>query len=143
MISKMIFLLGSVLCATVHVPTFGNSTLDKFFCDDYVQERFCVKICPPLGIAINAHNIVTVYQDGQDDCSSVHLHKVFDLRESYVQLFREVLSKTDWSSVTSSENVDKCVDAFYDAFYRAMSHIPVSFIKFSTKTKPWITPVLI
>jgi hypothetical protein len=32
---------------------------------------------------------------------------------------------------------------FYDSFYRAMAAIPVSFVKVKSKTKPWITPVLL
>ena len=32
---------------------------------------------------------------------------------------------------------------FYDVFYKALSVIPVSYVKFTAKTKPWITPVVI
>lgn len=40
-------------------------------------------------------------------------------------------------------DVEQCAHLFYDRVYEALSRIPVSFVKFTPKTKPWITPVVI
>ena len=127
----------------VHVPTFNNVTLDKFFCDVSLQPDIFAKTSPPLGTAVNAHNVVIIHRSIPADYKNTHLHKVYDLRASHLSFFQKTLSDVDWSHVTDSNDVDICVTRFYDIFHRALSTLPVSFVKFTPKTKPWITPVVI
>ena len=129
----------------VQVPTFGNATLDKFFCDSSLHAKLFVNANPPLGNAVNAHNVVMIHRNLTSEGGNVkvHLHKVYDLRESHMSIFRDVLSKADWSFLHHCDSVDKCVEYFYHMFYKALSSVPVSFVKFTPKTKPWITPVVI
>jgi hypothetical protein len=68
---------------------------------------------------------------------------VYDLRESHISAFKIGLANADWSSVLRCSDVQQCVRNFYDIFNAALSAIPVSFIKFTPKTKAWITPVII
>ena len=42
----------------VNIPTFRDTTLDKFFCDS--SELFSVKSAPPLGCAVNLHNVIFI-----------------------------------------------------------------------------------
>ena len=56
------------LCNIVDFPTFGNNTLDKFFCGEDVRVQFSAFSAPPLGNAIHLHKIVIVSRNFQ--CSS-------------------------------------------------------------------------
>lgn len=87
---------------------------------------------PPLDNAVHAHNIVAVQRSMASECNNVYLHKVYDLRASHYSKFREVLSQTNWFLLSNSNNVDLCVEYFYEKFYQTLSEIPVSYVKFST-----------
>ena len=75
--------------------------------------------------------------------ANLNFHKVYDLRESFVTSFCNQLGSTDWSFLRFSSDADQCVKLFYDRIDSALSVIPTSFVKFSSKTKPWITPIVI
>ena len=64
------------LVNVVHVPTFGEATLDKFFCDEDFQASLTVEKGPPLGNAVHAHNTVMIHRNLTTDNNKVHLHKV-------------------------------------------------------------------
>ena len=128
----------------VNVPTFGAVTLDKFFCHKDLQNPFKAVSAPGLGWSLHSHNIVVIHRNRKlKESSKVHLHKVYDLRRSFVISFRNSLMTADWSFLNSSCDIESCVQLFYARVYEALSHIPVSFVKFTSKTKPWITPVVI
>jgi hypothetical protein len=132
------------LVNVVNIPTFGDSILDKFFCQNNLQS-FKVATAPGLGSALHSHNIVVISRDSQpnDDNVSIDLHKVYDLRKSFVMSFCNQLATTDWSFLSTTSDVDHCVKLFYERIDSALSVIPVSFVKFTSKTKPWITPIVI
>lgn len=127
----------------VHVPTFQSATLDKFFCDIHSVSNFCVQSSPPLGSAVNAHNVLVISRYVRKPCQNASFHKVYDLRKSNVTAFCSRIAKTDWSIFSKFNHVNDCVDYFYECFFRAMSTIPVSYVKTTPNTKPWITPVLL
>ena len=136
------FLTGGFgLNGIVHLPTFGDAILDNFFCE--VENEFEVKIAPPLGTAVNLHKIVIVSRNMKSSDRNTCLHKVFDLRSSNVKAFCERILQTDWSHISLFDDINECVEYFYSQFSLAMSAIPVSFVKITSKTKPWITPVVI
>jgi hypothetical protein len=131
------------LVNVVQFPTFGNNILDKFFCETSLSNIFSAFSAPPLGSATFSHKIVFISKDKRFCEYDDACHKVYDLRKSNVLAFCEKLECVDWSAIKCSCSVDECVDIFYEHFNQAMSVIPVSFVKMSSKTKPWITPVLI
>ena len=71
------------------------------------------------------------------------LQKVYDFRKSNVTSFRNCISAIDWSPLYQYNDVNDCVDYFYEQFSAALSTLPISFVKTNAKTKPWITPVVI
>ena len=127
----------------VNIPTFGNSILDKFFCDENVCDMFSAFSAPPLGSAINLHNVIFVSKSMHKLRNANHFRKVYDMRQSYVDAFCNYISQVDWSHIYSCSSVKDSLDFFYEHFQRAMSFIPVSYVKVGTRTKPWITPVLL
>lgn len=131
------------LCNIVDIPTFGNATLDKFLCHEYHQNTFSISTAPSLGTASNTHSIVLVSRNLTVKNDHVHYHKLYDLRKSHVSAFHRCLQRSDWSLVYHCDSIEDSVKHFYDLFYSALSIIPVSFVKFTSRTKPWITPVVI
>ena len=127
----------------VNFPTFHDSTLDKFFCHVDGVGNFSAVSAPPLGSATYAHKVVFISKNVVTSSGNDLLYKVYDLRRSNVESFRNVLTKVDWSRLTSFSSVDECCQFFYENVYHAMTAIPVSFVRFKSKTKPWITPVVL
>ena len=130
---------------TVDVPTFGNVTLDKFFCHRNLRHCFQAVAAPGLGSAVHSHNIVVINRIRQSNMTTnnAFFHKVYDLRKSFIVSFCNSLRTADWSFLESCCDVEQCAQLFYERMYEALSHIPVSFVKFTPRTKPWITPVVI
>lgn len=131
------------LVNVVNFPTLGNNNLDKFFCDSNLADKFSAFPAPPLGFATHLHKIVFVSKDDHlcktnDSCS-----KVYDLRKSNVDAFCRNVACINWSAIQDASSVHDAIEYFYDHFSQAMSAIPVSFVKLSSKTKPWVTPVLL
>ena len=98
---------------------------------------------PPLGSAINFHNVIFVSKRLYEDNHVSQLRKVYDLRQSHVSAFCDYFLRVDWSCIYSSSSVTESLDFFYKHFQKAMFFIPVSYVRVGTKTKPWITPVLL
>ena len=130
------------LCNIVSCPTFGNSTLDKFFCAQHTASDYSAVTAPPLGNALHAHQIVFISRCGDTAIVRSSLRKVYDLRASHVLAYRERILATDWSTLLHCQDVEKCVSCFYDLLYSALATIPVSYVYVTPKTKPWITPVI-
>ena len=127
----------------VNFPTLGNNNLDKFFCYNHVADTFSAFSAPPLGFAMHLHKTVFISKHSSTCKVEDACYKVYDLRKSNVQAFCNKISHVDWSSIYSFSSLPDAVDFFYDNFTRAMSVIPLTFVKLSSKTKPWITPVLL
>ena len=129
----------------VDFPTFGNNILDKFFCEEGNQNLFTAFPAPPLGSANNLHKVIFISRNMQSLANSSTLQKVYDFRKSNIESFRTCIGSVNWSSSSFYElkTVEESVQAFYDEFQRAMSVIPVSFVKLGPRTKPWVTPVLL
>ena len=127
----------------VDVPTFGDAILDKFICHADSVNNFHVTTAPGLGPAVHCHNIVLISRNVTFVKETVHFQKVYDLRNSYVSSFLSKISSIDWSPLFSSDDIQRCILYFYEMFHRALSVIPVSHVKITPKTKPWLTPVVI
>ena len=72
---------------------------------------------------------------------------MYDFRVGLSNLlaFSSSFCGSDWENFYAYENVNQCVNrpTFYNYLNKAMSQFPLSFVKFSPKTKSWITPVVI
>ena len=131
------------LINVVDFPTFGDNTLDKFFCDVNSSDLFSASSAPPLGSANNLHKVVFISKNLTVSLKNNLFQKVYDLRKSNVDAFCKRMASIDWSVIFDFSSVQESVDYFYNKFEEASSSIPVSFVKFGPKTKPWITPVLL
>ena len=100
------------LCNIVNVPTFRNACLDKFFCDQELTGSFSVTSAPPLGSAVNLHNIVIISRNGSKNQKNVCFHKVYDMRKSNIASFFKRISEIDWSVMSRFSHVDDCVNFF-------------------------------
>lgn len=89
------------LCNIVNFPTFGNHTLDKFFCGEDVSQNFNAFSAPPLGSVVHLHKIVFVSKNFHYASDVGLLHKVFDLRRSNVEKFQTIVANTDWTRISS------------------------------------------
>lgn len=127
----------------VNEPTFANAILDKVFCKTCLMNDFNAVTLPSLGVALHAHKIVLVSKNISSVRKKAHIRRVLDLRQSHVNSFCKSLLDADWSSIYNSNDLENCVTLFYDFFSQAMSAIPVSYVKITDKTKPWVTPVLL
>ena len=129
----------------VHLPTFRDATLDKVFCESHNAHHFDVKSSPSLGNAVNLHKVVIISKKSEHDkCEENNfLQKVYDFRKSNVNAFCKRMSEVDWTDFYQFTDVNNCTEYFYDKFSIAMSEIPVSFVKTTERTKPWITPLVI
>lgn len=131
------------LCNIVHVPTFRDAILDKFYCDEERTGKLIAEAAPPLGSAIYLHNVIIISNCSRNvNCDNAFSQKVYDFRKSNLDEFLKRMSQIDWSAVRV-ENVNDSIGRFYDHFYWAMSCIPKSIVKFTFKSKPWITPIVI
>ncbi len=140
------FLTGDYnLQNVVNFPTFGNVTLDKLFCPSNLFKRFDASAAPGLGTALHTHSTVVISRNMQPHYvnGDIGFHRVYDLRTSFVKSFCDRLASSDWTFFDNSSDVEHCTRLFYDRINEALSVIPVSFIKFTPRTKPWITPVVI
>jgi hypothetical protein len=131
------------LVNVIDIPTFGSSILDKFFCNVNVCDTFSVFSAPPLGSANCLHNVIFISRSTPDYQESRYFRKVYDMRRSHVNAFLKFIAQTDWTPVYNCSCVNDAVDIFYEIFRKALSLIPVSHVKVTEKTKPWITPVLL
>ena len=127
----------------VDFPTFGRNTLDKFYCCKNMIDSFTSLSAPPLGYAVHAHNVVFISKNSVSTKGDYTFHKVYDFRKSNLDLFLKRMRCIDWSIMYNFGTHDECVQFFYDAFHKAMSVIPLSYVKIKSKTKPWVTPVLL
>ena len=127
----------------VDFQTFRDNTLDKFFCSKNVFNEFRSICAPPLGFAVHSHNVVFISKNASCVSDSHLLHKVFDLRKSNIDAFVSSIEYVDWSPIFTHSCVSDSLTYFYEQFYKAMSVIPVSFVKIKPQTKPWITPVVL
>jgi hypothetical protein len=60
-----------------------------------------------------------------------------------LEAFIKCIESADWAPIFCFSSVSDSLNYFYEQFYRAMSVIPVSFVKIKNSTKPWITPVVL
>lgn len=135
--------LESTLCLTqcVHVPTRGNSVLDKILVDESLRDGFEE---PIVGPNIGTADHLTVSMKPVNKIQSwVQWKKVYDYRSSNIQAFVKVLQSQQWQKLYYSEySVDVKCEIFYEFVKKAQECIPFSYVKMTSKDKPWITPVL-
>lgn len=72
------------------------------------------------------------------------VRKVYDLRKSHVAYFLLCLSRTDWCFVFYHKmSLDEKCAQFHQILNSVANEcIPVSFVKYTPRDKPWISPVV-
>ena len=67
---------------------------------------------------------------------------VWDYRESNVFQFFQCLSATDFDIISQESTVDQMCSHFYELLSYPLSKIPHDVVYFSSRDKPWMTPLL-
>jgi hypothetical protein len=127
-------------------PTYGSAQLDYVLLSEHLSTKYSVHDDMPFDFSSVPHKSLFVMPLNSADSS----HKFtitrpfFDLRESFVSTFVSELSTIDWNSlyITDCPLEDKCSSFYsflFDVFHRT---IPVHFVSFSSRDKPWITPLV-
>ena len=104
----------------VQVPTFRDAILDNFFCETNDADKFKAASAPPLGTAVNSHNVIVISRSANRDNLDVTWRKVYDFRKSNLQAFCNCIAATDWSPVYQCSNVNDCLLIFYEKFYEVL-----------------------
>ena len=125
----------------VNTPTRGSSILDKILIDDILCENFKEAVVGPnFG---NADHLSILLKPHSEQITSSRIVKVFDYRDSHVAAFVDSLRAQPWHRLyRSEETVDFKCNLFYNFIRQAQNCIPYSFVKITSKDKPWITPTL-
>ena len=126
-------------------PTRNGAFLDQVWIDEYLCDLYPhpAIVGPPLknsdhcSVVLRPLLPVTVAESRQPT-------PVWDLRESNLCEFLRRLSLTDFNvlSSTSSVSVDDLCEQFYQSLSWCLSAIPCEVVYFSSRDKPWMTPIL-
>ena len=127
-------------------PTYGNAELDYILLSESVAEFYNVDAAAPLDVSKVPHASLLAcpkYPSNTDGNYCI-IRKVFDLRKSHVQRFIARLNDVVWNSVFHPLiSLDEKCEEFHNIFSTiAHESIPVSYVQFTAKDKPWITPVV-
>ena len=135
------------LVSTFTGATYGNSQLDYILMSKCISPFYCVTCESPLDNSKVAHSSLlaspATITNPAGTKNTVIWRTVYDLRESNVSAFVHMLSTFDWSPVYSSADVHFICDFIHFAINEAfMKCIPSSVVRYTSKDKPWMTPVL-
>jgi hypothetical protein len=128
--------------------TYGSSQLDYVILSENLYPNYNVTVSVPfdfssmphLSLIATPNNILHPRPSDQFAMT----YPFFDLRDSNVSNYVKELSDVDWNFLYRSEcSFEDKFRHFYsllfEAFYR---NIPVCTVKFSSRDKPWITPLV-
>ena len=126
-------------------PTRGTAHLDKFLVSDSFGFKYqiAIDVGPPLSSSDHCSVVVTYSSDRQIEDKQIKWVKVQDFRKSHLEEFCNRVSVADFSSLYLSEDVNEMCTIFYRIIEEAVSRsIPCEYVTFTSRDKPWITPVL-
>jgi len=133
--------ISSQLSLTMIVDdaTRGISLLDKIFISG-LTDNINVQVLDPL--STSDHNKILVTYT-HEKVNYAHNYKVsYDFRESNLANFMSLIKNSNFLPLLFENNIDKKLDIFYSIVQKCLLHIPQKRIPFSSRDKPWITPVL-
>ena len=131
--------------------TYNTSQLDYFLMTELLSNQYRVTAEAPIDNSKIAHVslMATPQFDENVNLSStqktkVSIKTVYDMRQSYVNDFVDLLCQTDWSSLHDGDlDLDTKTAFFHHALKEAfVAAIPSSEVVLTGNEKPWITPLL-
>ncbi|MEL7308264.1 MAG: reverse transcriptase family protein, partial [Pseudomonadota bacterium] len=130
-----------VNCVTV--PTRKDAILDNVWIDDRLSSFYPVSadVGPPL--QNSDHNCIFLRS-----LCSLPLHEdrratlVWDFRHSNICEYLRRLSLVDFEIITKENTVNDMCAKFYDLLSECLSAVPCETVYFSSRDKPWMTPIL-
>lgn len=131
--------------------TYNASQLDYIFMTESLSNEYRVTAEAPIDNSKIAHaSLMAAPQTSMnDDLPTAHKTKVlvktvYDMRQSHVNDFVDLLCLTDWSFLHESDvDLETKTEFFHHALNEAFAvAIPSSEVVFTGKEKPWITPLL-
>ena len=128
----------------VDFSTRQNSQLDKCFVSNDFLDKHSVNMERSPPIASSDHNTIIFDYSSQNEVKdSFRIVKVPDFRRSHLENFSRALDTVNFLKVYESPNVDDMCEVFYEQLNFAIcSTIPMDYVIFTQRDKPWITPVL-
>ena len=129
--------------------TYGCSQLDYVLLSENLYPNYNITVSAPFDFSTVPHKSLLATPNNNlmhprpHDQLSV-TYPFFDLRDSNVSNYVNAISGVDWNCLYRHEgSLDDKFRYFYfllfEAFYRT---IPVHTVKFSSRDKPWITPLV-
>jgi hypothetical protein len=130
------------LVNTVTDPTRNNAILDHIWIDEDLRNLYVTPaaVGPPL--KNSDHNCILLSPLKRQPNESRRLALVWDYRSSNIAEYLRRLSFVDFSQTLNATSVDDKCEKFYETLKWPLSAIPCEPVYFSTRDKPWITPVL-
>lgn len=125
-------------------PTYGSAELDYILISENAVSSYSVSTATPIDESKTPHLALKATPCTGKNKSMVLTRAVYDLRSSYVQEFSDHLQVNDWSFLANcSLSFDERCRQFQLCLNRHFSEtIPMHFVTFTEKNKPWITPLV-
>ena len=127
-------------------PTYIPAELDSILFSEEVSQKYCVYTCPSFDRSIIPHLALMATPSKQNGPKFIPkiVRKVYDLRKSFVDDFLKSLETIDWSFLESDAiSLDDKCELFQHTLTTTIEMcIPVSFVTFTSRDKPWITPLV-
>ncbi|MEL7307751.1 MAG: endonuclease/exonuclease/phosphatase family protein [Pseudomonadota bacterium] len=125
-------------------PTYGNAELDYILLSEDLAANYTVCTAEPIDNSSTPHvSLLATQASSQGKCLRIQ-RKVFDLRDSNVSNFLQLLGTCDWKFLeeASSSLNTKC-NQFHQVLEEVVNAtIPAKIVTFTEGTKPWVTPLL-
>ncbi|MEL7309313.1 MAG: hypothetical protein AAGK05_16595 [Pseudomonadota bacterium] len=116
-----------------------------FKISESLTNNYAISLCAPFDRSKTPHKSLLATPILEISDSSCHIVKrVYDLRSSFIDSFVGKIDLIDWSFLDNPDLSlnDKC-SLFHSLLVAATKDsIPVSYVKFSSSDKPWITPLV-
>ena len=136
--------LGFNLVNIHNKPTYGPAELDYILFSKELSKHYSVSQFTPIDQSKVPH--VSLLATPQRQIKNQHniIRKVYDLRSSNLAFFSFLIQNVDWSFLDDdSTSLDFKCSLFHNIMNEAANiSIPVSYVRFTEKDKPWITPLV-
>lgn len=131
------------LSETIHENTRNNAILDQILMsNNIITEYESPTISAP--ISTSDHNSIIISPKHSSKTVRCAFKMVYDFRQSNINRFLEILSKTNWTEIyfPQNEDIDIKVDKFKCKFHEAFKTIPRKAVPIKINDKNWVTPLI-
>ena len=125
-------------------PTYGQSELDYILFSKELAQHYSVSKFTPIDQSKVPHVSLLAVPLNQIKTQIDIIRKVFDLRSSNLDAFSFILQRVNWDLLDDdTTSLDYKCSLFHGIIDEAArSSVPVSYVQFTMKNKPWITPIV-